>query len=661
MGGFSNAVAAGDFAAAGGIPVTDVSSGGVITKHRLEHIWVEAAIDFEPSRGAVNRDADTWVTMDPSYKQYDYLPGLDAVAISGLDAEQLAQDFVASGTVNETESWVTGFDPTLLQNAQQQTQAALEQYITDNLPDPTVGDVIGGRRTIVQEFPVLPSASPYRVMLTGARYATLPASLQQKMAIGFSRNYDGSINGVSFPWAQINNKKMTLSFRPATDADEQALLSLLPAGEITDISQLPSSIPSYLIYVIPEIKLAGQVVHSGSAMRLGYDLTYYFNTTFPGRDTKRMQYALPAGSFVALANVAGNVSGQALIDLQTSIETTKAKLESNDQNQIGTLTREDLLGDMFQAGTLGYYAQYLALSHLSGLQQKAYHYLAGGVGSVGYEPNVDTFFGLPRAITPGGVALNIPIINVVGTDSTDATKKKDYLLQIGILSSALEHAVPEQMFADQDPNTPAPDAFSAVKAISKAGAQGQRIYHLTPANRNTTLPNIHHDSATNSEISSALSVGKEVITHTSAVSVPGYSGAGYIIFDPITGEGAYKISGGQSGGFFGFALAFIMVAALFFVTTGWIAVLVGVLGFIAHAIMTIQLLFNGDPIDAANYSVARFLTLVLATVLTKYRKSPGFAGGQKEFDRYRSPSGKLHTVSRQAHENGESRWKRLPA
>jgi len=44
-------------------------------------------------------------------------------------------------------------------------------------------------------------------------------------------------------------------------------------------------------------------------------------------------------------------------------------------------------------------------------------------------------------------------------------------------------------------------------------------------------------------------VGKEVITHTDAVSVPGWSGAGYIIFDPQTGSGAYKIGGGQNGSY----------------------------------------------------------------------------------------------------------------
>lgn len=37
-------------------------------------------------------------------------------------------------------------------------------------------------------------------------------------------------------------------------------------------------------------------------------------------------------------------------------------------------------------------------------------------------------------------------MNVAQTDGSDDQAKKNYVLQIGVLSSALEHAVPEQMF-----------------------------------------------------------------------------------------------------------------------------------------------------------------------------------------------------------------------
>lgn len=84
------------------------------------------------------------------------------------------------------------------------------------------------------------------------------------------------------------------------------------------------------------------------------------------------------------------------------------------------------------------------------------------------------------------------------------------------------------------------EAISAVKALAKANAQGQRIYQITPANQGTTLPNIHHHLDTMTEIRTALAAGLEVITHTDAVSIPGWSETGYIILDPGTGSGAFK-------------------------------------------------------------------------------------------------------------------------
>jgi len=66
--------------------------------------------------------------------------------------------------------------------------------------------------------------------------------------VGFGDNLN------NFAFAEVNNQQVTLQFTPATQADEDALAALLPEGDITDLSQLPSSIPSYLINVIPELK-----------------------------------------------------------------------------------------------------------------------------------------------------------------------------------------------------------------------------------------------------------------------------------------------------------------------------------------------------------------------------------------------------------------------
>src|SRR3990170_699916 len=112
------------------------------------------------------------------------------------------------------------------------------------MTNPTVIDVIGGKRIVQQTGSVLPTGLPYRSLLVGARYGTLPPPLQNRYELGFGIDRVGEANIVaSFPLARVNNHKLTLSFKPATPADEQALASLLPTGPITDPSQLPASIP----------------------------------------------------------------------------------------------------------------------------------------------------------------------------------------------------------------------------------------------------------------------------------------------------------------------------------------------------------------------------------------------------------------------------------
>jgi hypothetical protein len=283
-------------------------------------------------------------------------------------------------------------------------------------------------------------------------------------------------------------------------------------------------------------------------MKLGEELPFITALSFAGRGQiyAPRTYNVIAGSYLAVNAYAGSVSPARLQAVKARLEQTKAALASTDQAQIGALSREALLGDLFHAGGLSYYAQLIALSHIMGLQTGGHQTLAAGTGTFGYEPNVNYLFGFPKSIKPGGVVFDIPLVKINATDDGNADQLKQFTLQTGLLSSVLEHAVPEQIFLT-DPDNP-PDAVSAVKALQKATQQGQRIYHITPSNNTTALPNIHQHPDTMAEISNALNAGKEVITHTDAISVPGWTGAGYIILDPQTGDGSYKIGGGANGG-----------------------------------------------------------------------------------------------------------------
>ncbi|MDX8376919.1 MAG: hypothetical protein R8L53_02725, partial [Mariprofundales bacterium] len=137
-----------------------------------------------------------------------------------------------------------------------------------------------------------------------------------------------------------------------------------------------------------------------------------------------------------------------------------------------------------------------------------------------------------------------------------------FVLQAGMLSSALEHTVPEQMFSTA---TQKAEAVSTVKLLNIAAQQGMPILHITPANKSTTIPALQLAPEVIAEIQAAIAVGKEVITHQSNITAFGWTGAGYAIFDPVTGDGAWRISGGGNGAAFALgttAMALIIIIAI---------------------------------------------------------------------------------------------------
>jgi len=62
------------------------------------------------------------------------------------------------------------------------------------------------------------------------------------------------------------------------------------------------------------------------------------------------------------------------------------------------------------------------------------------------------------------------------------------------------------------------------------------------------LPNFSHSQSVMNDITAAVNAGYTVTAHQSPISVPGWTGSGYIIADQ-NGNGMYMISGGENGGF----------------------------------------------------------------------------------------------------------------
>ncbi|MFH1672766.1 MAG: hypothetical protein ABIF87_05010 [Pseudomonadota bacterium] len=174
--------------------------------------------------------------------------------------------------------------------------------------------------------------------------------------------------------------------------------------------------------------------------------------------------------------------------------------------------------------------------------------------------SVDTFFGIPRSVRQGVLAMDADrLLNVVKALDGDNNKAVQFMLNSGMNSSALEHEVPEKLFST--PDAPA-EGISAVKALKIANDQGIPIYTIEQSNMPTVLPQLQIDPLAKMDIENAVNAGKLVTVPKSNISFHEWIGCGYIIINPDTGAGAYMISGELISTVFLIALGSIVVSLL---------------------------------------------------------------------------------------------------
>jgi hypothetical protein len=389
-------------------------------------------------------------------------------------------------------------------------------------------------------------------------------------------------------------------------------------------SELPGSLPGYLIRLKAEIRLDGQLVSQGGAVNMGSELrqaSAYYN---PGsRQWEEGEANHPvAGEYHALGLDLQGVSASQLTALKTRLEQTKARLEQfqanpNDPTPIQGLTKEDLSGDLLYSGILGYFASVDGADQLAARANGhivAYRLPSYGSFMAKAEPSF--WFGIVRSVSFPGVVMDVDRV-FMHTEAKDAdpAKKLAYLRQVGAAGSAFEHAVPERLFADpakplDDPSQP--QGISAVKALAIAAGQGQRIYTLNQQNQAYhagIVAGLGTDADTKAEIANALNAGMEVTMHQADITAHGWTGSGYIVLDPETGAGAYRISGGANGGF---------LVALFL--AAWVAIL-GLL-----------ISFSGATLIVATIAIAPYLALswVFKNLILKLDPSEQFLIGYIE-------------------------------
>ncbi|WOG27386.1 hypothetical protein [Endozoicomonas sp. 8E] len=125
----------------------------------------------------------------------------------------------------------------------------------------------------------LSAGLPYKVLVTSERFAEVPEKLRHKFKYQLQTqlygNPDGDVSLFNFeqPTVKLAAKKLALSFRPSTEEDEAIIESYLPQpnddGSPIDPSQLPDTLPGYLIDMTAEFTLDGEVELTAGAGKMG--------------------------------------------------------------------------------------------------------------------------------------------------------------------------------------------------------------------------------------------------------------------------------------------------------------------------------------------------------------------------------------------------------
>ncbi len=560
-GGFTDPLSALDFMSSGGIPTKGLVAGGKIVAARFEHVSVEAFINYIPSRGAkhVNGKGDTWIPLDPSYKQYNFTQGIDIKTAVPFDAQGFLDQIKASATIDETQGYVTGINSILTQQTMQDYQARVQSYIQQNHANATVGDVLGKKEIIKKEYRHLLGTLPYRTAVKGATFTTIPDSLRHKLSFRVENEASNTFVDPDAPspvdntlsitksLAELAGKKITLSYSPATPQDEAIINAYLPSphadGTPIQPSELPSQLPAYLINVKPELRIDGQVVATGAQVGLGGTNISTMTFSDPAYGSSQITNYIDAGVYQAIGLNLGRISAEQLTGLKAKLEATKAKLQNND---FAGMTKDDLIGDLLYTTAMAYHAELGTMNYITAKTMNVNAITVPSETIFATKLKVMCLWGIPRYIASGGLNMDADyLMQVVKAKDGNSETARQYMLSSGMTSSALEHSVPEQLFST--PDAPA-QAISTVKALKIANDQGIPIYTVNKENFGTLYWELQLDQQTKDDIANAVNAGKVVTVSKTNINFNGWIGCGYIITNPETGAGGYMISGGSNGG-----------------------------------------------------------------------------------------------------------------
>ena len=615
MGDFEDLQAAARLASSGGIPVTLVNSGNTTVAVRMEHVWVEAYVDYIPSRGAVHKEGDTWIPLDAVLKRNRFQIPLDITTGAGVDLEALRDDLIATGTVGNGGSSITGLSEALASSRIDEFQTNLLDHMNQNLLDVTVGELFGAVEIQAPSLSVLPATLSTRILTVGERISALPSTTRHQLTLQLLDRF--GINEeirLEQSTAELAGKRITIGYRAASDSDVSTIESF---GGLLEV-------PPYLVSLQPVLYVDGGEIGTGSAVTMGTTQMVRIVFQEPDGNSDRVEHIIAAGTYSAVGLDLQRISDVAVQAIANRLETTRNQLGVED------VLLDNVMGEVLHLHAQTYFLQVEASNRIIANQMNVVALKRPAEMLATYTPEFAFLFGAAVEVINTGMNVDVRRYVVsVSSRTGDLEQEKSYVVAAGVSSSLAENAVFEQLQQAR--------SVSAVKLISEANTLGISIFIIDQTNVDLMLPQLSVSPAIVNDVQNAVAAGKQVIIPQQELSFLAWNGLGYIVLDVNTGAAAYLISGGLAGGGTSELSEFLMslsdlfsifgfittIAALIFAGAVLSAPLLTALGiFLAAAgvLATTWYVYNETGSKLNSFSAA-----VLTTIAALYLYAVGFA------------------------------------
>jgi hypothetical protein len=508
-----------------GSDVTILANGKV----SVEHVWVETFVPYGEYRGAVTGEGESvWIPLDPSYKEYEKLEGLDPLEASGLCGEELSSLFVSDGSIND--------------DALSTLENNIEAYLGDNWEEGySLGELVGGRKIVEENLGMLPLTLPYPVISILSEFNIVQEADKDYVDFslvgnaGFYVDYNPGAESsftLRMSSVQLYGKRVSLCYVPATPEDE-AIIKVY--GDIFKT-------PVFLVDVKPQLLVDGVVVAEGGAWGNGYSQQFSMGIKHAGRSVKSVVNSVKAGDIYSV-----------IFDFDV-VDGVNVDGISDDLGAIGDgfsdeeVFSEAVMGKILDGVGKGYFSQLDSYCSLMAGGFNVSRVRQGGEAMVGYSSGLLYVLGVPTQYYGGNFTIDVDH-NSSAVVSLDNTRSDElgFMVASGSMASSLEHVVMEQVF--QLPG------ISAVKVMEEARSRNIPILDITKDNY----------AEMNSILSAPASVRLDIfysMNDNTVISIPsrqinyyGWSGTGYIVSDTETGASAYRLCGSMSDSMSGGATA----------------------------------------------------------------------------------------------------------